>query len=123
VRFGARLASIKSDKARAYAYRFATEAPIATPLIDGPVAVTLTIFYKSRRPDLDESLILDLLQGHAYLNDRQVREKHIYWQLDPDNPRCDILVEARADLDTTGAGRPGSRKPRGATGRGKVAAK
>lgn len=123
VRFGNRLASIKSDKARAYASRFATEAPVCNPLINGPVSVTLTIYYKTRRPDLDESLILDLLQGHAYENDRQVREKHIFWQLDPNNPRCDILVEARPHLDLAGPGRSGVRKPSGATRRRPVAAK
>tara|TARA_R100001143_G_C3346255_1_gene126953 strand:+ start:44 stop:439 length:396 start_codon:yes stop_codon:yes gene_type:complete len=56
------------------------------------VVVEMTIFYASRRPDLDESLILDLLQGFAYENDRQVKEKHIYWGLDKDNPRTQIKI-------------------------------
>jgi Holliday junction resolvase RusA-like endonuclease len=51
------------------------------------------IHYASRRPDLDESLILDLLQGVAYVNDRQVKEKHIYWGLDKENPRAEIIVD------------------------------
>jgi Holliday junction resolvase RusA-like endonuclease len=59
----------------------------------GDVAVHITIYYASRRPDLDESLILDLLQDVAYENDRQVKEKHIYWGLDKENPRCEIKVE------------------------------
>ena len=62
-------------------------------LIEGDVCVYITIWYASRRPDLDESLILDLLQDVAYKNDRQVKEKHIYWALDPLNPRCEIRVE------------------------------
>jgi Holliday junction resolvase RusA-like endonuclease len=53
----------------------------------------MRIFYASRRPDLDESLILDLLQDVAYVNDRQVKEKHIYWGLDKDNPRTEMLIE------------------------------
>jgi Holliday junction resolvase RusA-like endonuclease len=59
----------------------------------GDLRVTLHIYYASRRPDLDESLILDLLQGLVYVNDRQVKERHIYWGLDPDSPRAEILVE------------------------------
>ena len=47
-------------------------------LLKGQVVVHIKS-YASRRPDLDESLILDLLQGHVYENDRQVKEKHIFW--------------------------------------------
>ena len=42
--------------------------------------------------DLDESLILDAMEGFIYKNDRQVKEKHIYWGLDKDNPRAEIEV-------------------------------
>lgn len=84
---------IKSDKARAYADAFRSQATPINPLIEDDVRVTMRIFYASRRPDLDESLILDLLQGVFYVNDRQVKEKHIYWGLDKDNPRAEITVE------------------------------
>jgi hypothetical protein len=30
---------------------------------------------------------------NIYLNDRQVKEKHIYWALDKHDPRCEIKVE------------------------------
>jgi len=83
---------IKSAKALAYAKSFKQQAAAAAKL-DGDVAVHITIYYASRRPDLDESLILDLLQDVAYTNDRQVKEKHIYWGLDKENPRCEIKVE------------------------------
>jgi hypothetical protein len=53
----------------------------------------MKIFYASRRSDLDESLILDLLQGVIYVNDRQVKEKHIYWGLDKECPRAEIIVD------------------------------
>ena len=57
------------------------------------VAVTMTIFYASRRPDLDESLILDCMQGLLFNNDRQVKEKHIHWGgVDKENPRAEISV-------------------------------
>ena len=83
---------IKSAKALAYAKSFKQQATPAAKL-DGDVAVHITIYYASRRPDLDESLILDLLQDVAYTNDRQVKEKHIYWGLDKENPRFEIKVE------------------------------
>ena len=86
---------IKSVKALSYAKMFKQQAVVPTLLkfISEDVAVTIRIWYASRRPDLDESLILDLLQDVAYLNDRQVKEKHIYWMgVDKENPRCEIEV-------------------------------
>ena len=86
---------IKSEKALAYAKLFKQQvnANAAVVMFEGDVAVHMTIHYASRRPDLDESLILDLLQGVAYENDRQVKENHIYWGLDKENPRTEIRVE------------------------------
>jgi len=83
---------IKSQKALSYVSAFKLQAPSGLEMLEGEVAVEMTIYYKTRRPDLDESLILDLLQGVAYENDRQVREKHIYWGLDKENPRTEIRV-------------------------------
>lgn len=91
---------IKSSKALAYAKSFKEQAGNCTP-VDGDVCVEIKIWYASRRPDLDESLILDLLQGVAYLNDRQVKEKHIYWGLDKTNPRCEIRVKKILDSPLT----------------------
>jgi len=94
VKFGSRIASIKSDKALSYAESFKRQCVTApsTIFLDD-VMVTIRIWYASRRPDLDESLILDLLQDVAYKNDRQVKEKHIYWMgVDKENPRCEIEV-------------------------------
>lgn len=84
---------IKSQKALNYADVFKQQVKAITPLITQDVKITMTIYYASRRPDLDESLILDLLQGVVYVNDRQVKEKHIYWGLDKENPRTEIIVE------------------------------
>jgi Holliday junction resolvase RusA-like endonuclease len=82
---------IKSDKALSYADSFKQQCPETTPFACD-VCVEMTIYYASRRPDLDESLILDLLQGVTYLNDRQVKRKVIQWGLDKQNPRCLIRV-------------------------------
>jgi Holliday junction resolvase RusA-like endonuclease len=111
VTIGGRPSSIKSKKARG----FETDAlrqipPAARQRIEGPVKVTLRIFYASERPDLDESIVLDvlqdrwgkrdkvddmrpLLQAGVYRNDRQVREKHVFHAIDRKNPRTEVLIE------------------------------
>ena len=33
------------------------------------------------------------MQGLIYENDRQVKERHTYWGLDPANPRAEIIVD------------------------------
>lgn len=108
---GGKSRSIKSKKALDYEKYALLQVPIdARQRLSGPVCVTLRIFYASQRPDLDESLILDVLQDRyirikntkervlvqagVYQNDRQVREKHVYWGLDKGNPRC--VVEVRS---------------------------
>lgn len=100
---------VKSEKALAYEKdALAQIPPICRQRVSDDVSVTLRIFYASERPDLDESLILDILQdrykgaGEArhlvqkgvYQNDRQVREKHVYWGKDKHNPRAVIEVRA-----------------------------
>lgn len=93
MRFGNVSRLIKSTKALSYADMFKQQCPPLAVLMKGDLRVTMWIHYASRRPDLDESLILDLMQGLIYENDRQVKEKHIYWGLDPENPRTEIIVE------------------------------
>jgi len=83
---------IKSEKALTYAESFKQQCPDFYHPFECDVCVEMTIYYASRRPDLDESLILDLLQGVTYLNDRQVKRKVIDWGLDKENPRCTIRV-------------------------------
>jgi len=93
VHYGGMSRLIKSKKALSYSDVFRQQCkPLAT-LMTGDLRGTLHIFYASRRPDLDESLILDLMQGLIYENDRQVKERHCYWGLDPDNPRSEIIIE------------------------------
>jgi Holliday junction resolvase RusA-like endonuclease len=93
VRFGSMSRLIKSQKALNYSDVFRQQCQPLAVLMTGDLRVTLHIYYASRRPDLDESLILDLMQGLIYENDRQVKERHAYWGLDPENPRAEILIE------------------------------
>lgn len=96
-----RPAFIKSAKANSYVATFKAQCAIQvagmTPT-DKHVRVEMVIHYASRRPDLDESVILDAMQGLVYLNDRQVKQRHVYWGLDRDNPRAVIrIVECDPD--------------------------
>lgn len=101
----------KSEKALNYEREALRQIPpAARQQLQGPVAVTMRIFYATERPDLDESLILDILQDRfktttigetkrrdlvqrgVYCNDRQVREKHIFHAIDRLRPRTEIEV-------------------------------
>ena len=70
-----RPAVIKSKKARDYVKNFQMQCPVLKPLIEGDVCVEIKIFYAIRRPDLDESVILDCMQSYIYTNDRQVKRR------------------------------------------------
>lgn len=101
-----RPALIKSEKAREYEAAALLQIPAsAKVMLRGPVRVTMRIYYASERPDLDESVVLDVLQTKfvkgsreierpgVYINDRQVREKHVFHAVDASNPRAEIEVE------------------------------
>tara|TARA_B100000963_G_C22298628_1_gene524662 strand:+ start:212 stop:628 length:417 start_codon:yes stop_codon:yes gene_type:complete len=94
-----RPASIKSDKARAYMRSFLCQCKPLEVMFEEDVKVEMLIYYATRRPDLDESLILDLMQGLIYKNDRQVKSKAIYHGLDKSNPRTIIRVSALESSD------------------------
>jgi hypothetical protein len=108
---------IKSPAALQFERDALLQIPAAARVrFEGPVCVTLRMFYASQLPDLDESLILDVLQDQyahrergrgngtekrerhlvqsgVYRNDRQVREKHVYHGIDKANPRVEVCVE------------------------------
>ena len=98
VRFGNMPRIIKSEKARNYSDVFRQQCRPLKTLLSGDLRVTMYIYYASRRPDLDETLILDLMQGLIYENDRQVKERHTYWGLDPEQPRAEIIIERIPDV-------------------------
>ena len=93
VTLGGRPAFIKSQKARDYVTEFQRQCRNQVKVMtDRDVRVELMIHYASRRPDLDESVILDAMQGIVYVNDRQVKQRMAYWGLDKDMPRAVIRV-------------------------------
>lgn len=89
---GRRPRIIKSHKALGFVAKVKKQLKPAKKLLEGDLAVEIHMWYKSRRPDLDESLVLDCLQGIAYKNDRQIKEKHVYHHLDKLKPRVHITV-------------------------------
>ena len=117
VTIGGRPSTIKSDKARSYeAMALPQIPPRARVQLKCPVRATLRIFYASERPDLDESVVLDVMQDRyktvgkgdakrrelvqrgVYVNDRQVREKHVFHAIDRANPRTEVMIEPLASL-------------------------
>ena len=87
-----RAAFIKSKKAILYSKDFEKQCPVLDDLYEEDLAVAMRIYYQSRRPDLDESLVLDLLQGKVYKNDRSVKLRYIEWGLDKECPRTYIVL-------------------------------
>ena len=95
VTFGGKPRFIKSEKALNFVKSFQLQCPCLDKLIEEDVSVTMTIYYSTRRPDLDESVVVDAMQGFIYKNDLQVKEKHIYWGLDKEEPRIEIEIKRR----------------------------
>ncbi len=101
----------KSDKAIAYERAALRQIPMQARMrLEGPVRCSIRMFYASERPDLDASIVLDVLQDRwgktsevvgqrplmqagVYRNDRQVRELHLWHAVDASNPRAEIEIQ------------------------------
>ena len=93
VKMGGKPRLIKSKKALSYTLAFSLQVPKIAQPIDGDVLMWCRIHYASRRPDLDESLIMDALQAAMSIgNDRQIKAKVVLWALDRENPRAEIKL-------------------------------
>jgi hypothetical protein len=99
VAIGGKPRFIKSKKALNYTKDFKKQCPTRKELFEEDVFVAIKIYYASRRPDLDASLILDLLQDYVYPNDRLVKGQYIEWGLDRKNPRSFIVVTTLDNKD------------------------
>ena len=100
VTIGGRPRFIKSKKALGYTKNFKSQCPVRKELFKEDVFVAIKIYYASRRPDLDASLILDLLQDCIYPNDRLVKGQYLEWGLDRDNPRSVIVTTTLNNKDS-----------------------
>ena len=83
---------IKSQKALDYAKAFGLQLKPPSDNILDDVEVNIIIWYRTRRPDLDPSLVFDLLQPLVIKNDRQIKVIHAYHALDKENPRAWIRI-------------------------------
>jgi Holliday junction resolvase RusA-like endonuclease len=95
------VAFIKSEKAQAFVKSVDRQTPTITPLLGGRLRITVKVFYATERPDLDISLLMDCLQMKIYRNDRQIREQHVYHDIDKADPRVVVKVEEIAELFQT----------------------
>lgn len=97
--FGGRPRLLKAPKAISYVnaaiLQVKSELRLATGFetYEGPVRMVATIWYSSRRPDLDVSLLQDVLEkAGVYKNDRQVHEIVATKKLDKENPRVEVEI-------------------------------
>jgi hypothetical protein len=104
VRFGKRLASIKSDSARQWwrdtlIQGMAWKQPWMP--FKGTICLTARVFYPDRRNDLDISLLMDVLQvgtpknpGIGVIqNDRQVIKQILVRAIDKERPRVEFWLD------------------------------
>ena len=90
---------IKSKKALVYARDFDLQCPVRRNLFEEDLSIAIKIYYRTRRPDLDESLILDLLEGKVYKNDRSIKSKYVEHGLDKEHPHSVIVISSLGNKD------------------------
>lgn len=67
------------------------EARLGLGSVVEPLSATVTVFYPSRRSDLDCALVYDCLQAAGVVaNDRYIVEKHEFARIDKERPRVEI---------------------------------
>lgn len=94
VRIGGRPRLIKSEAARSFEQLAYLQIPAwAKQGWTEPIKLSARVYYDSRRPDLDISLLQDILErAGVYKNDRQIVELHLYKGLDQKDPRVEVEV-------------------------------
>lgn len=112
--------AVKSPEARAYQLETAKRLKGMVPVSGVQVAVRIDVYRPAKRGDLDNSLkvVLDAIQGFAYLNDKQVRVIIATQHDDKARPRVEVDVRALeswvhevGDFDASDYERPARRTP------------
>lgn len=86
---------IKSAKALGFEEMFLAQVRKPAKPYEGYVALTAVVYYKNWMPDLDETLLADLIQKAGIIgNDRQIVEKHLFRGIDKVSPRVEFEVVA-----------------------------
>lgn len=89
----------KSGEAEKYARDFYWQVPVdyrdlQLGSLKSPLRLIVTVYYRTRRSDLDVGLLLDCLQLAGVIrNDRFVIEQHLYAAVDRNNPRVELTLE------------------------------
>lgn len=87
---------IKSQKALDYEYTSSLQIQKqlgSHQTFEQSVIMEAHVYYASRRPDLDVSLLMDVLEkARVYKNDRQIVEQHLFKYLDPKDPRVIVRL-------------------------------
>lgn len=95
VTIGGRTRFIKSERALSFQQTANLQIPAKYKQhVTKSIKMTAHIYYDSRRPDLDPSLLMDILEkAGVYQNDRQIVEQHLYKHLDKNDPRVEVVIE------------------------------
>jgi len=93
VKIGGKIRVIKSAKALRYGKEFQAQVKSPESPIEGDLELGVVVWYATRRPDLDVSLLMDLLQQNEVIkNDRQFKVIKAYHALDRENPRSSMRI-------------------------------
>jgi Holliday junction resolvase RusA-like endonuclease len=67
------------------------------PVLKGKILIVLDFYFPTKAGDLQnrDKVMLDVLQGVAYVNDKQVTRKEEERFDDPDNPRVEVTIQER----------------------------
>lgn len=76
-----------------------------TEILEGEVSVKAIVVFADRRRDLDGAIkvLLDVLQGVCYSNDKQIAHLELFRAIDSANPRTEVMVTAYQTTMFTGA--------------------
>ena len=99
VSIGGKPRFIKSKKALLYSKDFNLQCPARKKMFEKDLSIAIKIYYRTKRPDLDESLILDLLQGKVFKNDRSIKSKYVEHGLDKEHPHSLIVISSLDNKD------------------------
>lgn len=99
---------IKSAKALSYVKSSLLQLKTqlrARETLQKSIVMEAHVYYASRRPDLDVSLLMDVLQeAGVYKNDRCVVEIHAFKYRDVKNPRTIVRIRELTDEEMSSTG-------------------
>ena len=87
--------SRKSDEALQWTVDCLRQIPRPRQSYAGPVSLSVVVYYRDMRPDLDTALLHDALQKSGIIvNDRQIQQVHAWRRVSKKNPRLVFSLTA-----------------------------